>query len=82
MVHEGWRSLAAEEPRELDLSSRGFEQIDAADDEIHALAPVVHGDGKLVGPVAEPIANEEIATLVCGHLPLPAEQPVFELLDS
>ena len=35
----------------------------ATHDEIHALVHVVHDDAELVGPVAEPVADEQVAAL-------------------
>src|SRR5258708_29669062 len=73
MVAERRRPLAPEEAREADLAARGRQQILAADHEVDALAVVVDGGGELVGPVAEPIANQDVTALLGRILFLRAE---------
>ncbi|MEY3702346.1 MAG: hypothetical protein RI891_1638, partial [Gemmatimonadota bacterium] len=73
-MEEGRRRRAPEESRETELASGGGEEILAADHEIDALFPVIDGDGELVGPLTEPVADEEIAALrhrVLGLWPKP-----------
>ena len=63
MVAERRRPLAAEQPRETDLTAGRRQQVLAADHQVDALAVVVDGGGELVGPVAEPIADQHVAAL-------------------
>src|SRR5580765_1346958 len=66
MVAKPRRTLAAEKPRQTDLTGRRWEEVDAANDQVNSLTAVVDRHGKLVGPVAEPIANQHVATLARG----------------
>ena len=81
-MHVDRRDLAAEKTRELDLPAGRRQQIHAANDQVDALAPVVHGDRELIRPVAEPVANQHVAALLRRRLFLPAEQRIFEHLDT
>src|SRR5258708_5315376 len=82
MVAERRRPLAPEEAREADLAARGRQQILAADHEVDALAVVVDGGGELVGPVAEPFANQDVTALLGRILFLRAENLVDECFNS
>ena len=64
MVQKGRWLLAAEEPRNPDLPACRWKKIDAANDVIHTLLPVIHRDGELVGPVTVPIPQQHIAALL------------------
>ena len=75
-------TLAAEQTRELDLPAGRGQQVDAANDQVDALPRVVHGDRELIRPVAEPVANQHVAALLCRRLLLPAEQRILERLDT
>ena len=62
----GWwrnarRRLAAQQPREPELDGRRVEQVAAPDDEVDAVPHVVHDHAERVGPVAGPVAHQEVA---------------------
>ena len=80
MVQEHRRALAAQEPepREPELPAGRGEQVDAADDEVDLLAPVVDRHGELVRPVAAPIADEQVAALLERVLLLASQPDVVE----
>ena len=62
-MQETWHDLSPEHPRQLDLTSRGLEQIFTAYHEVDALQPVVDDDRELIGPVAGTVAHEKVAAL-------------------
>ena len=68
MISGWWRnaggSVAAQQPRELNLPAGGREQIVAADHVRDALHEVVDGGDELVGPVAGAVADEQVAALL------------------
>lgn len=59
-------SRPTKEAGELDLPSRGQEQILTTNDEGHLLVQVVNGHGELIGPVATAVANQHVAALARG----------------
>ena len=64
MMKKRRRLSPAEQAGELNLTAGRIEQVLTANDEIHALQPVIDDDGKLIRPVAVPIADEQISTLL------------------
>lgn len=62
------RAGPAEQARELNLAAGGSEEVLAPHDQVDALVEVVDHHRELVGPVAVAIADQEIASLVGGHL--------------
>ena len=81
VMEEGGGLAPAEEPGQRDLPAGRVEQILSADDERDALQHVVGGGGPLIRPVAEPIANQQIAALPRRRLLLRPEPQVVETLD-
>ena len=81
-MHEGGGNGTAEQPRELNLAAGRRQQIHAADDDIDVLTPVIDRDRELIGPVAEPIANQQVAALPGRRLRLSPEQRIVEHLDG
>ena len=79
-MEEGRWSHAPEEPREAKLSTGGGEEILPPDHEIDPLFPVVDGDGELIGPLAEPVADEEVAALRHRVVGLRPEPQIIEPL--
>ena len=75
---EARRRGAAQQTRQADLPSGGIEQVLAAHDQIDAVAHVVHGDRKLVGPLAVTVSEQQVAALPRGLLFARAEEAVFE----
>ena len=67
-MKERRRIRTAQEPRELNLPACGVQQIDATHDVSHTLQPVVDDNGKLIRPVAEPVAEQKVAALFGGRL--------------
>jgi hypothetical protein len=82
MVPERSRPLAPEQACEPDLAAGGRQQVFAADHEVDPLSVVVDGDGELIRPVAEPIADHDVAALLRRILFLGAEDFVDEPLDT
>jgi hypothetical protein len=82
VVQEARRFVSTEEARQPDLTAGRLEQIDASNDEVDVLEPVVDGDGELVGPVSEPIAYQHVSALRRRFLALRPESEVVEALDS
>jgi len=72
----------AEQPRELDLTSCRIEQIFASNDVGDALQPVIDHSRKVIGPVATPIAQQEIAALIGRALFLRSQSKVVKALDG
>ena len=64
MVHETRWIRPAQHAGELGLAAGRGEKVHAPDDEVHPLLEIVDGDGKLVGPVAVSVADDEIAALL------------------
>ena len=81
-MQEGRGLLASEETREAGLPSGGLQQVDAANDDVDALAPVVDGDGELIGPVPMPIAQQHVAALRGWNLALRTQPEVVECFRS
>jgi D-aminopeptidase len=71
---------AAEQPRQPDLTAGRRKQILPADDEVDPLAPIVHGDGELIRPVAQPVADQHVAALCRRVLLLPAHHRIVKNL--
>lgn len=46
---------------EAKLASRGWQKIDAPNDQRHLVGDVIHRHRELIGPVAVAIANEQVA---------------------
>ena len=76
------RLAPAEQPRELQLTAGGREEIVAANDVRHALDVVVDRHGELIRPVAVAIADQEIAALLGRALFLRSVPEVDEALDG
>src|SRR5581483_7652629 len=69
------------QPRELNLSPRGVEQILAAHDVRDPLLHVVDRGGELIRPVPLAIADDEVPALQMGALLLRSEPQIDEALD-
>jgi hypothetical protein len=82
MVQKRRRCPSAQQPREANLPAGGRQQIDPSDDEVDALPEIVHRDRELVGPVAEPIADEHVTALQRWVLLLRSKPLVDESLDA
>src|SRR5436305_15105812 len=82
MVEKSLRSRPSEQPRELNLSAGRRQEIFAADDERHTLVEVIHRNGELVGPVAESVADQQVAARVEGPLFLRSQRHIIESLDG
>ena len=63
MMQEDRRRRPAEQPAEQDLAAGGLEQVLAPDHQVHAVPEVVHHHGELVGPLPEPVAQQQVAAL-------------------
>ena len=68
MVREGRRLVAAEQARDADLTAGRRQQVASAHDQIDALPEVIDARDELIRPVAEPIANDDVAALRRGIL--------------
>ena len=79
VVEGGWAG-AAEQAGQLDLAAGGLQQVHAPNHQRDALFHVVDGCGELVGPVAVPIADEQVAALFGRDLRLRTEAQVVEVL--
>ena len=66
VVGEPRRPVATEQPRQADLPRRRVEEVAPADDQVDPVAEVVDDDREPVGPVAVPVAHDEVAA--GGHL--------------
>ncbi len=77
-MQECRRLRSSEKPCQLDLAAGRVEQILTANDDRHALQPVIDDDRKLIGPVSMAIASEEVAALFGRSLLLRAEPKVAE----
>lgn len=75
------RNLPPKQPSHLNLPARRGEQILSADHQINALVEVIHHHRELIGPLAETIADQNIAALIGGGLLDSAEAQVFKALD-
>ena len=82
VMQELRRRLAPQHAGEADLPARRVQQVGAPDHEVDRLLPVVNGDGELVGPVAAPIPDQQVAALGRGILHLGTEPEVVEALDA
>ena len=71
-----------EQPCKENLPSSGVEQIFAANDEVHALRPVVDGDRELIRPVPVAIPNEYVAALCERLLGLRTQPQIVESHDA
>ncbi len=81
MVQHQRLLFASEHTREHALSPDARQQIRAADDHVDRLRIVIHGDGKLVGPVTVTVAHQQVAALRAWLLCLRAEEYVVEVLN-
>ena len=63
VVREDGRCLAAEHGAQADLRGRLAQQVPAADDEVHALAQVVHDDSEPVCPVPVAVGEGRVAVV-------------------
>src|SRR5262245_22599113 len=82
MVPEARWQRTSEEARESDLTSRGFEQVHAANDVGDALVEIIDRHGKLVGPVSQSVAQQQVAALRLRILHLLSAKPILEALDA
>ena len=80
MEERGGRG-SAEKTAKSDLAARGREQIAAADDVRDLFYEVIDGRRELIGPLADTIADEDVAALSRRVLCLRPEQAVVETLD-
>ena len=80
MVDEDRRRRTSEQAAQPKLPSGGAQQVLAADDEIDAMAEIVHHDGQLVGPVAQAVPHQQVAALLRGVLALLTEAAIDEAL--
>src|SRR5262245_31689380 len=81
-MQEQRRLATAEQPRELQLTDGGREEIVAANDVRHTLDVVIDCHGELIRPVAFAIANQQITALFGRALFLWAVPEVDEALDG
>jgi hypothetical protein len=69
-----------EQTGQTELSPGGSQQITSSNDQIYVLACVIHHDGEVVGPIAQPVSQEEITALLRGLLRLGTQEPIYECL--
>jgi len=81
MMRETRRRRATEQTRQTDLPTGGCEQVGAADDLGDALLDIVGDHRKLIRPIAEPIANQQVSALRGRVLRLRATQAILESFD-
>ena len=62
VVEEQGRRLAAQEAGEPQLHRGGVEEVAAADDQVDSVPHVVDDHAERIRPVADAVADEEIAT--------------------
>lgn len=72
------RMLRAQHPRQPYLPTSRSEQILSSDHGRDAMAKVVYHHGELVGPVTQPVPQQQITTLTRGVLALLAQQEIGE----
>src|SRR5262245_7704098 len=82
MVPEARWRRSAQKAGETDLPSRGFEQVNATNYIGDILVRIVHRHGKLIRPVAQSIAQQQVAALFAWFLHTLAQQPIDEALFS
>jgi hypothetical protein len=78
VMHERWRLRPAEHSGQSDLASRGWQQVFSPDDQIDSLLHVIDCHDELIGPVTQPVTQEEVAALTRRLLPLLSQEQVGE----
>jgi hypothetical protein len=63
MMHECGGDGSSEQPGKLNLTARRFQQVDAANHQVDSLPEIVDRCRKLVGPVSQSIADQQVAAL-------------------
>lgn len=82
VMSENRGPCATEHACEPQLTTGGVEQVPAANHHVYPLQHVIHGDGKLIGPLPVAIAQEEVAALSGWLLRLRTEEEIVEGLDT
>jgi hypothetical protein len=82
MVKERRRLGTSEETRQLNLAAGRFQEIVAADDQVHALDPVIDDRCEVIRPVAGAIPHQQIAALIQRLLRLRTMAPIVEPLQG
>ena len=77
-----WRPIPAEQPAKADLATGGRQQVLAPDHHVDALLHVIHHDRELVGPLAKPVAHEQVTALGRRFLRLRPKAEVVESLGA
>ncbi len=80
MVEKDRRLAPAQHAREPNLAAGRREQVLAANDQVHLLPLIVHHHRELVGPVAVPIPEQQVAALRRGGLAHRSRERVGESL--
>lgn len=82
MMDEARHLSAPEQGGKSHLSPCAGEEILTADDGIHSEEEIIHGDGELIGPLAEPITDQQVTALLSGLLCDLSEAKIGEALDA
>ncbi len=63
VVQKDRRLGSAEKPGQPDLPAGRGQEVFPSNDQLDAVPEVVHRDGELIGPVSQPVADQQVAAL-------------------